>query len=209
MKCFVTCLILIAALIGGQPAGAVTLDFEGLADLDSVTTQFGGLTFSNTIALVSGAAGGSLNEISFPPNSGVTVVSDDGAPITITFDTPVASVSGFFTYVVPVTITAFDSLLSAVASDTSLFSNNTADAGDAGSSPNELLEVAFAAGISSLTIEGDLQGGSFVLDDLTFVPAVVVATPEMPSTALLTVVTAVFIAVAGRPRRRLEAVKSR
>lgn len=197
MKTFIVCLLTIGLLAGGQPAAAVTLNFEGLNDLDSVTSQFAGLTFANTIALVSGAAGGSLNELEFPPHSGVTVVSDDSGAITITFDSPVASVSGFFTYSAALTITAFDALLAAIDTATSAFGSNTAASGDAGSTPNELLSVAAVSGIASLTIEGAADGGSFVLDDLTFVP---LAVPEPRMLGSLLCATAALLAVAARQR---------
>ena len=197
MKTLVSCLLTLGILACGQPAAAVILDFEGLSDLDSVTSQFAGLTFAKTTALVSGAAGGLLNELEFPPHSGVTVVSDDSGAITITFGSPVASVSGFFTYSAALTITAFDALLAAVDTTTSAFGSNTAASGDPGSTPNELLSVAAVSGIASLTIEGAADGGSFVLDDLTFVP---LAVPEPRMLGSLLCATAALLAVAARQR---------
>lgn len=193
----VAILVLTLALVAfGRPAAAVTLDFEGLLDGEAVTTQFSGLTFASTVALISGANGGSLNELDFPPHSGVTVVVADGGPITITFAAPVASVSGFFTYNAPLTLTAFDASAAAVATDNSDFDSNIASVG--GNVPNELLEVAFASGISSLTIVAD---GDFALDDLTFVEAPRAVTPEARTSSLLLIAAAAFIAVAGQPRR--------
>ena len=202
MKTFILCLLTIGILACGQPAAAVTLDFEGLSDLDSVTSQFAGLTFANTTAFVSGAAGGSLNELDFPPHSGVTVVAGDSGAITITFDSPVASVSGFFTYSAALTITAFDALLAAVDTVTSAFGANTAASGDGGSTPNELLSVAAASGIASLTIEGAADA-AFVLDDLTFVP---IAVPEPRMLGSLLCATAALLAVAARQQRWARAV---
>jgi hypothetical protein len=196
MSAVVVFLLTLALVAFGQPAAAITLDFEGLADGESVTTQFSGVTFGNTIALISGAAGGTLNEIDFPPHSGITVVFPDSGPITISFATPVASVSGFFTYAASLTLTALDASLAIVATDTSDFSENFGSSGTG--VPNELLEVAFAGGISSVTIAG---GDTLTLDDLTFVAAAQAAAPETPTYALLLVAAAVFIAVAGRPRR--------
>ncbi|MEX2264619.1 MAG: hypothetical protein WD696_21875 [Bryobacteraceae bacterium] len=51
------------------PSGAATIDFDGLSDLEVVTTQFLGLTFSNTITLT---AGTSLNRIEVRPRSGMS-----------------------------------------------------------------------------------------------------------------------------------------
>lgn len=193
--------LMVGEVISGRAAAAVTLDFETLGDMDVVTTQFAGLTFGHTVSLASGAVGGTLNELEFPPHSGVTIVMDVGGAITIAFDTPVSAASGFFTYAAPVTITAFDTLLVPVATATSAFGANALVSGDAGSAPNELIQVAFAGGISSLTLEGDPTGFSFTLDDFTFIPRVVLAKEEPPTPALLVLVTAALIAVAGWRRR--------
>lgn len=201
-KTLIVCLMAMGVLVAGRPAAAVTLNFEGLADLDPVTTQFAGLTFTNTTALISGAEGGSLNELEFPPKSGVTVVSDDGGLITISFDKPVAAASGFFTYVAPLTITALDALLAPVATTTSLFASNLAESGDPGSSPNELLTIAFAGGFSSLTLLGAADGASFALDDFTFVLAPVVSAAETPVPAAVVLATAALVAAAGWQRGR-------
>jgi len=161
-------------------AVATTIDFESLFDGDLVTNQFPGLTFSNATALTAGIT---LNEFEFPPNSGVNVVADEGGPISIAFTTPATAVSGFFTYLIPLTLTAFDAANTAVAMDTSDFNSNLVLSGDPMSLPNELLTVAFAGGISRVTIEGDPLGGSFALDDLTFTQ-ITTPIPE-PSTLLL------------------------
>ena len=155
------------------PAVAAVIDFEGFADVTVLTTQVGGLTFTNATVLKSGAAGGSLNEIDFPPHSGVNVVVDNGGLISIVFASPQANVGGFFTYSTSVTLTAFDALDNAVGSDTSASTSNLGS--------HEFLEVAFAGGISKVTLLGAAAGGAFVLDDLTLSPASI---PE-PSTLLL------------------------
>jgi hypothetical protein len=170
-------------LLFPQARAAVVIDFDSLNDGDIVTTQFSGVTFQNTVALTAGI---SLNEFEFPPRSGFNVVSDNGGPITIAFATPVLSFSGYFTYLVPLTLTAFDAGNSQVGQTVSVFSNNLALSGDSGSSPNELLSVAFAGGISSVTIAGDPFGGSFTLDDATFDPAAA----EVPEPGTLSFLTA-------------------
>lgn len=163
-------------------ASSITLDFENLTDLEAVDSQFEGLSFQNAIALATGI---SLNELEFPPRSGSVVISDDGAPITILFSSPVPSVSGSFTYTTPLTLTAFDAANQQVAQAISAFGNNLAClagppcSGDLASSPNELLGVTFASGIFSLTIVGDRLGGSFALDDLVLGAAETI--PEPPS----------------------------
>jgi hypothetical protein len=57
--------LLVGLTIVGE-ARATTIDFEGFPDSTIVTTQYPGLTFSNTIILTSGI---SLNEFEFPPHS--------------------------------------------------------------------------------------------------------------------------------------------
>src|ERR1700722_13497991 len=90
------CALACTAFLAASPAKATLIDFEGLPDSTVVTNQYAGLLFSNAVILT---AGFSLNEFEFPPHSGVNVLSDNGGPISITFDGPVLSFSGFFTYV--------------------------------------------------------------------------------------------------------------
>ena len=148
-------------------ANLIIPDFEGFADSTILTSQYPGLTFSNTIVLTAGI---SLNEFEFPPFSGTNVASDNGGPISISFDSPVLSFGGYFTYLTQLSLTAFDSGNNQVHQVFSLFNNNLAClagppcSGDPGSSPNEFLQVAFAAGISSVSIAGDPAGGSFAMD---------------------------------------------
>ena len=179
-------------LVAGK-ATAATINFEGLADSTVVTTQYPGLTFSNTIVLTSGI---SLNEFEFPPHSGVNVVSDNGGAITILFSSPVTSFSGYFTYLTSFTVTAFNGASAQVSQATSAFTSNLALSGDPGSSPNEFLQVTFAGGISSVTLTGDPAGGSFVMDDASLTTA----TPEPSSILLL---------AAGLTAMRIAALASR
>lgn len=165
---------LLLAVLTGQPALATVLTFEGIPDSTPITTEFPGFTFTNATVITAGIT---LNEFEFPPHSGDNVVFDDGSLIITVFDSPQASVAGFFTYLVPITLIAFDALNNLVAMDTSDFLSNVALSGDPGSSPNEVLQVAFAGGIKTVVIQGDLVGSSFVLDDLTFNP---LAVPEPP-----------------------------
>ncbi len=171
---------LLLLLLGAAPsvlhAGVMVIDFETFPDATPIpdstilTTQFPGLTFSNTIIL---SAGISLNEFEVPPHSGQNVASDNGGPMSITFDNPILSFAGYFTYYEPLTIQAFDATGALVASANSAFSINVGCdpgpfcLGDPGSSPNEFIQVVFANGISSVTITGDPAGGSFALDDAT------------------------------------------
>jgi hypothetical protein len=166
--------ILLALAVAGRSANATTIGFEGFPDSNILTTQYPGLTFTNAIILTSGI---SLNEFEFPPRSGVNVVSDNNGPMTIDFSTPTTSFSGYFTYLEPLTLDAFSASDTEVATASSMFSDNDALFGDPGSSPNELINLSFTGGISSITITGDPLGGSFTMDNMTYTSAV----PE-PST---------------------------
>jgi hypothetical protein len=179
-------------------ADALTLDFEGLDDLQVVSTEFAGLVFSNAIALRAGFAGGSLNEFENPPRSGVTVIADDGAPIEIEFLVPVTEFSGFLTYNTTVTLTALDAGGAVLGSVNSLFSNNQLLSGFPGATPNEKLVLQFSEGISKVLISGSPGGNSFTLDDVTTITAVA----EPGSLALLIAVCASLLAL--RPSSRKE-----
>jgi len=167
---------------------ADTISFEGLFDSTPVTNQFAalGLLFSNTMAITAGIT---LNEFEFPPRSGDNVVFDDGGSIIISFSPlPVVSFGGYFTYLTPVTLTAFDALNNPVNSVSSAFLSNLALSGDLGSTPNELLQVSVPGGISQVMITGDPAGGSFTLDDATFAPI-----PEPGTLSLLIIGSLAFI----------------
>lgn len=180
-----TLLVTWLGAIAPAAAGPTVIDFDDLLDGESVTTQYAGLTFTNTVALTAGI---SLNEAEFPPRSGSTVVFDDGGPLTITFATPVISVFGYFTYAtrLELSFTPFDSL-DVLAPVFSAYDTNTALSGDPLSNPNEWLGLSLANGITEITITGDLSGGSFTLDDLTFQTQGGNSVPEPSSLMLLAV----------------------
>jgi uncharacterized protein (TIGR03437 family) len=150
------------ALRPAAVAGTTLLDYEIFGDNTALTNQYSGITFSNAVVFESGI---SLNEFEFPPHSGTNVVSDNGGAITITFAAPVASFSGFFTYRVPVNVTAYNSSNTIVATSNSHFTNNLGLSGAAGTSTNDAIQVASANGISKVTITGDAAGSSFTMDD--------------------------------------------
>jgi hypothetical protein len=145
-------------------AGTTILNFDGLIDSAILSSQYATVGFSGAIVL---GAGFTLNEFEFPPHSGTNVASDNGGPVTIVFSSPIQSFAGYFTYGVPLTVQAFGSSGNPVASASSSFSNNQALSGVSGSSPNELIQVTFPAGISKVTITGKPAGTSFVFDDAT------------------------------------------
>jgi len=156
-------LILAGALFQATPVLAdFTLNFEALEDLDFVTNQYAsyGVTFANALAL---EAGISLNEYDFPPHSGSVVISDDAGPMRLDFSVPVTTISGYFTYVSPLTMSAYDSGDGLLASINSTYSENTTTSGNP---TNDFLDLTYLGGIHHVIIEGDPFGGSFTLDDL-------------------------------------------
>ncbi len=183
---------------GHADAAPVTLDFEGFPDSTILATQYPGITFTNAIILTSGI---SLNEFEFPPHSGVNVVSDNAGPMTIDFSTPITSFGGYFTYLEPLTLNGSNARNKQVASATSLFSNNLACLagppcpGDPGSTPNELIQLTFTGGMSSVTITADPAGGSFTLDDATYTTASTISVPEPISVFLILIGTSGWFAL--------------
>ena len=140
--------------------------FENLVDGTPLTNQYTGVTFSNAVVLTAGIT---LDEFEFPPHAGSNVASDSGGPMTITFASPVRGIVGSFTYSVALTVQAYDSSNTLVASTTSSHSNNEALSGQSGSQPAEVLKVVYAKGISKVVITGNVQGTSFTVDDLALI----------------------------------------
>lgn len=173
---------LLLILFATPAARADVITFEGLSDGTPVTTQYTNVLFSNATAITAGA---SLNELEFPPHSGVNVVFDDGGPMSLTFTTPVLSFSGYFTYSTQLTLVAFDASNVPIATMTSAFGNNEALSGNAGSHPNELISFSIPNGIARIVITGSPGGGSFVMDDATFTTGTPTAVPEPSSIVLL------------------------
>jgi hypothetical protein len=170
------------ALAAISPAWCDLIDFETFSNGDTITNQISGVVFTNTMVL---SAGIGINEFEFPPKSGANLAFDDGGPITIEFSTAVLSVGAFFTYVIPITLQAYDAFGTPLPAVQSLFSSNDALFGEAGSSPNEYLSLTNADGISRITITGDPSGGSLVLDDLIFTPSEPISVTPEPSSMIL------------------------
>lgn len=180
-------IFLLALFISVALSANTVIDFDQFNDSGIVTTQIPGVTFTNTIVLTAGI---SLDEFEFPPHSGSNVASDNGGPITITFSSPISFFNGYFTYIEPLTLEGFDTAHNLLATDASQFSSNLALSGDPGSSPNELLGLNSPSGITEVIITGDLLGGSFVMDDISFGSTSV---PEPASSAFLLLGTATVV----------------
>jgi len=150
---------------------AYLIDFENMPDLTSVGDYYAsyGLHFQNAISLT---AGFSLNEIDYPPSSGLVAIGDDFAPIEIVFDSPSANISAYFTYGSQLTFTAYDS------SGTLLGQYLHASLSNLGST--ELIPLNFT-NVNKLVIAGQWDG-SYIMDDLSFAPI-----PEPASVILLAI----------------------
>jgi hypothetical protein len=144
----------------GLSAATIFTDFEGIPDGMPFVSQLGGYTFANAVVL---SAQLSLNEVDFPPHSGVNVIGDIGGPISITGYAQ--SFSGFFTYSTPLTIDGFDAGGILRVTAMSQFPENFTSSGIG--SPNELISISYPAGLQTITITGDPNGTSFALDDVT------------------------------------------
>jgi hypothetical protein len=163
-------------------ADIIGINFDTLTELDALGTQLPGLSFSNATVLT---AGSSLNELEFPPRSGSNVIFDDAGTMSIAFNAPIVSFGGYFTYLGPLTLTAYDASHNVLGQVGSLFNSNLALSGDAGSLANEFIQFTSALGIASVTIAGDPFGSSFVMDDLTFDDGRTSESVPEPTTAAL------------------------
>jgi hypothetical protein len=182
-------------------ADPITINFESHGDLDSVTTQHPGLTFTNAVALTAGV---SLNEFDFPPHSGSNVVFDAGGVMRIDFNEPVSNVGGYFTYAAPLLLQASDAAGNLLGSISSLFVSNTVGSGG---SSNEFIALAFS-NIASVTFSGDVLGGSFVLDDLTYTPGGAAPPVPEPGTLILMLTGGLGLMRLRRSRRNETAARN-
>jgi hypothetical protein len=152
-----------------------------------------GVSFTNDQVLIAGI---SLNEFEFPPRSGTNALVDGFGPIRIDFANSVFSAGAYVTYTVPVQLEAFDANGVSLGQVGSRFTSNLVS--DPNSVPNEFISFADAGGrIASLTFTGEVGGGSFVLDDLTFDRGTAVPEPQ----SLLLVAGALAGLMASRRRR--------
>ena len=120
------------------------------------------LIFTNAMVLTSGV---SLNEVDLPPHSGEQVVFDSGPGMRIDFENGAYSVSGYFTYFVPLTLSAYDAANNLLGSVSSVSNANYIGAGG---TANELLQFSSTEAIDYITLLADPLGGSFTLDDFTY-----------------------------------------
>lgn len=183
------CAVVLGLMSQPVAAAPITIDFEDLFEFDDVGTQYAGVTFSNAQVLTAGSL---LNEIEFPPASGVNVASPFDLPlIELQFDTPIAFFQALLTYDGSVVVVeGFGPGNTLVDSASSLFDSNVATGPNP---PNEAITIS-GAGITRVRISA---WGGFTIDDVTYEARTVV--PEPTSAALL---AAGALAGALRRRRR-------
>lgn len=173
----ITMFLFTVLLANGLNALAMTYDFEAFNDNYNLTNDMVGLTFSNSLVF---SAGISLNEYDFPPHSGQNVVTPEtGSDIYIAFDDPVSYIGAFFTFSDQLTLNAYSSTNTLLASVQSIGSNVLGGWED--------IHIS-GEGISYLSVSGV---SAFTLDDLTITGAQTV--PE-PSTLFLLTTCGLFIA---------------
>jgi hypothetical protein len=131
-------------------------------------------------------------------------VSDEGGPLTLAFATPVTSFGGFVTYSTELTLSAFDASHTLLTSAVTDFGHNEALSGELGSSPNELLLIS-ASQIAFITLAGDVEGGSFVLDNLSYTTSATQPPPsnEVPEPGTFLSLTVGTVVLGVRRLRRL------
>jgi len=176
-------------------AAPVTIDFEALANLEVLTSQFAAdqVVFGNLIVLESFST---LNEIDFPPSSGVHAVSGfAGGPVLVDFLQPASLFS--------VQLTTSDSALVQAFGAGDVLLDSQVVSANLGSHT----QVAFLHGSSDIeyvAIASQLSGNAFflTLDDVVFDTDGVVPIPE-PSGLLMPVSGLALISLALRFRARL------
>jgi hypothetical protein len=141
-------------------AATIFTDFEGIPDGAPFVAQLSGYTFTNAVVLTARL---SLDEVDFPPHSGVNVIGDIGGPISITGYAQ--SFSGYFTYDAAITVDGYDAGGILRITAMSQFDETFTSSGIG--HPNELISIGYPAGLQTIIITGDPGGTSFALDDVT------------------------------------------
>jgi hypothetical protein len=169
------------------PACAALIDFDDLVDSTTVSDQYSGIVFKNTIAVTAGIT---LNDFEFPPHSGSGVAIDAGGPMQLSFATPIVRFGGYFTYSAPLRLTAYDSMNYEVASTLTLFKSNLALSGEPNSAPNEFKELVVSSGMTRIEISGLPAGSSFTVDDVSLARVTDVPEPSFGHLLVLLVLAA-------------------
>jgi hypothetical protein len=179
-------------------AAPILIDFEALTEGDT-PGLLSGVTLSDAMVLT---AGSGLNEIDFPPVSGVNVVFNLLTELRLDFVDAVSNVGGYFTYVGALTLSAFDSSNNLLGVANSLHDVNYAGSGNPA---QELLQFTSTTAIAYVTIGSAIGPGTFVLDDLSFEVAEGGGgdpNPPVPEPATVSLVLLGAAVAAGRQKLR-------
>jgi hypothetical protein len=180
-------------------AAPILIDFESLVEFDT-PGLLSGVSFTGAMAAT---AVTSLNEIDYPPKSGLNVVFNLLDEIRLDFSEGVSNVEGYFTYSGAVTLSAFSASNTLLGVANSLHDLNYATSGNPA---NELLRIESSEAIAYVTIGGAGGPGTVVLDDLSFEVAEGGGggdpNPPVPEPATVTLVLLGAAAAAGRQKFR-------
>jgi hypothetical protein len=163
-----TVLLLIPLLLfirGGSQCAATTLTFDDLPNEALLTNQLPGILVEGAAVL---QARISLNELEFPPLSGDRVLAQTEGPVVFQFQAPIKSFRAHFTYLSPITVSAYNKDGSLLSRVTSRHWTNSALSGGPGSLPNEQLDISSDTGIHRIELNTPLGKYSFALDNLTY-----------------------------------------
>jgi hypothetical protein len=174
--------------LSAASAGASVIDFESLAEDQSVANHIPGVMFQGAVVV---SSIGALDYFNYPPHSGSNVAIDEFGPIWMFFTNPISDFGGYFTYSERLELSAYDKAFNKLGSVTSAFSSNRLERGEPGSAPNEYLSIAAFKGISMVRISGAPDGGSFTVDDVTL-------TPRIPEPATMSLLILAGVGFAGR-----------
>lgn len=181
----VSTVVLCLAMSVGTVHGTV-IDFESFEDSFVLTDQVAGLTVSGGTVLTAGV---SLNEIDFPPKSGLNALAALSGRLTVAFAEPIKEFSAYFTFGEPLLFSLFDSSGDSSGSFESPIASNLG--------AFTLIDFSIP-GVASVLIASQ-DSRAFTMDDLRF-NATVGHSPEPGSITLFAV--AALAAVAARRRKR-------
>lgn len=163
---------------------AIPIGFEGYMDSYALTDEIAGVSFSGGTVLTAGVG---LNEIDYPPTSGLNVLAALSGSLTVKSNVPISFVAANFTFADTLTFTGFDIDMN------TLFSLQTPSTSNLGFS----YQFDYTQPTLSSFVVTTQDGTPFTMDDLTLTGAT--AVPEPGTLALVILGFPAFFAA--KPRR--------